>query len=136
MSTVNRLSHLTFQDGLRGPDVDDEPARQASLRRQSDDYARHGEKAATEHDAQALYQAGYFALIAGLPAKEVSAVQDHPSATAARMSAKLIGLAAADQTLAELGAASYFTARLTQVKPCEVWAGWATRVRRAAGWEA
>lgn len=112
----------------------DEEARQASLKRQSDDHLLFAFKGGSSA-ASAAFQAGYCALLSALSADETNTFADHPSAAAVSLSAERMQLSAADRVLAELGAAGYYGADQTAFRSLEEWLVWASRIRTARGWD-
>lgn len=114
----------------------EESVRQASLRRQSDDYLRVATQTASSSPLAATtsaYQAGYRALLAALTAQQANTFDDHPKAAAALLSAKQLNLELKDQVLAEFGAANYYSADSAVLGLPQAWLDWADRARTAMG---
>lgn len=112
-----------------------EPGRQASLRRLSDDYLRDTLKTSFESQAQAFFQVGYVALLTALTVEEAKALQDHPSPCAAALAAGRLKLGLNDRALAQRGAQTYYSSEQSEFGSKEAWDAWARRVRQAVGWD-
>lgn len=111
----------------------DEEARHAALKRQSDDHLQFAFKGGASA-AAAAFQAGYCALLSALSAEELREFQDHPSASAAALSAERLQLTPAEQAQAEFGAGGYYAADQAAFRLLDDWLVWASRVRTARGW--